>query len=164
MLELLEKIKSSEEFKKYLKEHPKAYLCSIFITDDKPQFSFYSKKTKLVTSFKIENNKVTLIGKDEKIFQKEKKDLPELHLDEIKINLNKAKELADNLQKEKYPHETTNKEIIILQHIQDKPVWNITRITSTFNIINIKLDAISGKIIEDIITPALLFKSGLAKP
>ncbi len=160
MLELLNKIKSSKEFKDYQKEHPNAYLCSIFITDSQ-QFSFYSKKTKLVTSFKIDN-KVTIIGKDQKIFQKEKKDLEELKLDEIKINLDKAKQISNDFQKEKYPNETTNKEIIILQII-NKPIWNITKITSTFNIINIKLSAVTGKIISHTITPALSFKGGIAE-
>ena len=158
MLELLKKVESSNEFKDYKKDHQNAYLCSIFLTETQLQFSFYSKKTKLVTSFKLEGDKVTLVGKDEKIFQKEKKDLQELNLNEIKVDLNKAKELTNNFIKEKYPHETPNKEIIILQVINNKIVWNITKITSTFNIINIKLDASSGNIIEDKIESALNFK------
>ena len=161
MLELLNKVKSSETFKNYLKDHKDAYLCSIFMTDTQIQLSFYSKKTKLVSSFKLENNKVLLIGKDEKIFQKEKKDLEELHLDEIKVDLNKAKELVNDILKEKYPNETPTKDIIILQIINSKIVWNITKITSTFNIINIKLDAFTGEILEEKIESALNFK---AKP
>lgn len=159
MLDSLKKIKSSREFKDYQKSHPNAYLCSIFITD-LPQFSFYSKKTKLVTSFKLENNKVSVMGKDQKIFQKEKKDLKEINLEKIKISLNKAKQIANSI--EKYKNETTTKEIIILQ-ILKQPVWNITKITSIFNIINIKLSAITGKIISHTTTPALSFRGGLAQ-
>jgi len=158
MLELLEKVKSSKEFKDYQKEHPDSYLCSIFMTEQQTQLSFYDKKTKLVTSFKIEEDKVILIGKDEKIFQKEKKDLEELHLEDIAVDLNKAKELIDDILKEKYPNETPTKDIIILQVINSKIVWNITKITSTFNIINIRLDAFSGDILEDKIESALNFK------
>ena len=154
MLELIEKVKSSEEFK-----NKKAYLCSVFIMNDQVQFSFYDKETKLVTSFRVENNKVSIIGKDEKIFQKESKDLEELKLNEIKIDLNKAKEIANNLVKEKYHNETINKEIIILQVINKKIIWNITKISATFNIINIRLNAISGEIIEDKMESALNFRS-----
>lgn len=158
MLDLLKKVESSKEFKDYKKDHKNAYLCSIFMTESQTQLSFYSKKTKLVTSFKIKNNKVLLIGKDEKIFQKEKKDLEELHLDKIKVDSTKAEELVNNLLKEKYPDETPKKEIIILQIINSKVVWNITKITSTFNIINIKIDASSGDILEDKMESVLNFK------
>lgn len=163
MLELLDKVRDSEEFKKYQEENKEAYLCSIFLTDTQIQLSFYSRETKLVTSFKIEEDKVTLIGKDEKVFQKEKKELEELNLHELTIDLNNAKELSNNLIKEKYPNGTVNKEIIILQIIDHKTIWNFTKITSTFNIINIKLDATTGNIIEDSITPALSFRGGLAQ-
>lgn len=161
MLELLNKVKDSGPYKEW--NHPEAYLCSIFITDQQTQLSFYDKKTKLVTSFKIEGEKVTLVGKDEKIFQKEKHDLQELNLNELAVDFNKAKEISNTFLEKKYPHNTVNKEIIILQVINNKIVWNFTKITSTFNIINIKLDAYSGEIIEDSITAALSFKGGLAK-
>ncbi len=157
MLELLKKIKSSKAFKEW--NHPEAYLCSLFILDSQVQFDFYSKKTKLVTSFKLENNKIITVGKDERIFQKESKDLEELDIAKIKINFQKAKEISDNVKKEKYPQENVTKEIYILQKINSKTIWNITKITSSFNIINIKLDADEGKVIEDVITSALSFKA-----
>lgn len=157
MLELLKKIKGSKAFKEW--NHPEAYLCSIFMLDKQVQFDFYSKKTKLVTSFKIENDKIVTVGKDERVFQKESRDLEELDINKIKINFQKAKEISDNVKKEKYPQENVTKEIYILQKIDNKSIWNITKITSSFNIINIKLDANTGKIIEDVITSALSFKA-----
>lgn len=159
MLDLLEKTKSSKEYINYVKYNPDAYLCSVFIADSGIQFSFYSKKTKLATSFKVENNQVSLAGKDEKIFQKEKKDLEELSLKEVSIGLKKAKDIVSSLIKEKYPHEALTREIIILQKLDKKIVWNITRITTAFNIVNVKIDAVTGKILGDIITPALGFKA-----
>lgn len=158
MLELLNKVKDSKEFKDYLEDHPNAYLCSIFLTEAETQLSFYSKKTKLVTSFKVEVDKITVVGKDEKVLQKEKKDLEELHLEDLTIDLDKARGLISDLLKEKYPNETPTKEIIILQVIEGKTVWNITKITSTFNIINIKLDAFSGELLEEKMESALNFK------
>ena len=158
MLELLNKVKDSKEFKDYLKDHPNAYLCSIFLTEQQTQLSFYSKKTKLVTSFKVDIDKITLVGKDEKVLQKEKKDLEELHLEDLTIDLDKARGLVSDLLKEKYPNETPTKEITILQVIEGKTVWNITKITSTFNIINMKLDAFSGELLEEKMESALNFK------
>ena len=158
MLELLNKVKDSKEFKDYLKDHPNAYLCSIFLTEQQTQLSFYSKKTKLVTSFKVDIDKITLVGKDEKVLQKEKKDLEELHLEDLTIDLDKARGLVSDLLKEKYPNETPTKEITILQVIEGKTVLNITKITSTFNIINIKLDAFSGELLEEKMESALNFK------
>lgn len=144
-------IKESELFK------PDLYLCSVFTFKNKTQFDFYSKKTKLVTSFVIEGNKVNLLSRDEKVFQKEQKDLEELDLSKVKIDIKKALEIVNNLIKEKYKGETATKKIIILQ--QDKePFWNISSITTTFNLINIKINAINGNIIGEKSEPILSFK------
>jgi len=144
----LKLIKESEEFK------PDLYLCSIFIFNDKTQFDFYSKKTKLVTSFVVEGDKVNLLNRD-KVFQKEKKDLEELKLENVKIDLDKATEIVNNSVKKH--NETTTKKIIILQQNQI-PLWNISAITSTFNIINIKINAETGEVLGEIKESILNFK------
>jgi len=145
----LKLIKESKLFK------PDLYLCSIFIFNNKTQFDFYSKKSKLVTSFIVEDNEVNILNKEEKIFQKEKKDLEELRLEKVKIDLEKALERVGNSVKKH--KETTTKQIIILQ--QNKfPLWNISSITSSFNIINIKINAETGKILEEIKESILNFK------
>lgn len=149
--EELDLIKNSKQFK------PDLYLCSVFMLSEKTQFDFYSKKTKLVTSFAVEGKKVSLLQKNEKVFQKEKQDLEKLDLDSIKIDLKKALELINKLVKDKYPKETLIKKIIILQ--QNKvPIWNISSITTSLNIINVKINAVNGSIIEEKLEPILSYR------
>ncbi len=45
------------------------------------------------------------------------------------------------------PEEEITKKIIILQQ-KESPLWNITYITKSLNILNLKVDAISGKLLE----------------
>ncbi|MEK6934567.1 MAG: hypothetical protein AABW46_01685 [Nanoarchaeota archaeon] len=154
-LENLKTIKNSNIFKKWNKNN--AYLTSCFFIEKQWQFDFYSKKTKTITSFIIENNKVKILEKDSKVFQKEVKDLEELSLDKIKVNLEQAIKILNKIKEEKSPSESIMKTILILQH--DKvPLWNLSYITSAFNILNIKINAINSKIIEQNFSPIMSFK------
>ena len=59
----LEKLHNSEEFNSFIKENPKAYLCSCFFIldkenreapDNKQHFDYYVPESKETFSFKIE--------------------------------------------------------------------------------------------------------------
>jgi len=76
---LFEKLESSDEYKKFIKENPKAYLCSgFFIIDmeknpeNKYHFDFYVPESKKTFSFELENGVrlVPLERNDEKILEK----------------------------------------------------------------------------------------------
>lgn len=102
--------------------------------------------------------KVRILNTDSKVFKKEGLKVDKLNLDEIKITLKEALDIVSNLKNEKYKNEKPNKIIVILQKIK-KPLWNITYLTAAFNILNVKIDAKSGRIIEEKIMPALSFNS-----
>ncbi len=153
--ESLNIIKNSDTFKSW--NHPEAYLVSCFSLDEKWQFAFYSRETKKVSSFSIEEDKVNLIEEDSRVFQKKPEDLEKLDLNEIKIELDQAIEMADKLKEEKAPSDYVSKKIIILQHI-NAPLWNISYITSVFNIINIKINAINSKVIAQSFDSIMNFK------
>ncbi len=157
--ELYDTIQSSKEFKDWHKKNPDFYLCSFFtILDEKRwQVDYYSPSKDRITSFTCEK-KVKILNVDSKIFKKEGLKVDKLNLNKIKINLKKALDIVSDIKNKKYPNEKANKIIIILQKIK-KPLWINTYLTSTFNILNAKIDAKSGKIIEEKIMPALSFKS-----
>jgi hypothetical protein len=77
---LIEKLESSEEFEKFMKENPKAYLCSGFfvidseskIPEDKYHFDFYISSSKKTFSFELENDVklVPLERNDERVLEK----------------------------------------------------------------------------------------------
>ena len=146
MLESFKKLLSSKEYKEYKKNNPDSYLTSCFIIIDKTnwQFDFYNKNN-TITSFII-NNKIE-ITKNQKIFQKEKTKLKELDLNKIKITLKEALKLIKT-------KDNFVKTIVILQPY----LWNITLITSTFKVLNVKIDAIKKEIISEQYESILNFK------
>ena len=58
----LEKLQASESFEKFMKENPKAFLCSGFIVidkegkDNKQHFDFFIPKEKKIFSFQLEED------------------------------------------------------------------------------------------------------------
>lgn len=156
MVEKLKKaikgLQKNKEFKEFKKKNPKAYLASyVVIIDGKKvgdwQIDFYQPGKHKMTTF-ILKEVIELKGEDD-IFQKEKAEVKELKLNEVKINLNDMLKLVEEFRKEKYPGEFPDKIVAVLQNLNEKVVWNVTCLTATLKILNIKLDAKNGKVLEE---------------
>lgn len=150
---LVQDVESSNEFKKFKDD---IYLCSLFNIIDKAegnwQIDYYNPKKDKIVSFIIENGAIR--SEESKIFRGKEAKVAKLDLNEIKINLKEALNIVNKIHKDKYLNETVNKKIVILQVIEQQ-LWNITFITAGFNIINFKLNAVSGELISDSIASAL---------
>lgn len=144
---------SSDIFKGLKKD---LYLCGCFAIDDEWQYDFYDKKSKRITSFKVDD-KVRLLEEESKIFQKEKVDLEKLDLSGVKIDFPEALLKVDEIKKKKADAEAINKKIIILQCVKI-PLWNISYLTSSFNILNVKINATNGEIISERFESLLNFR------
>lgn len=148
---LVESVEASEEFK----EVKGLYLCSLFSIMEKDegswQVDYYNSKEDKMISFLV-NDKIK--REESKIFKEKEAKVEKLEIDDIKIGLKEAFKSANKLHKDKYNNETINKKIVILQVVK-KPIWNITYLTASFNIINFKIDAVFGEIISDNISSAL---------
>ncbi|HLD97176.1 MAG TPA: hypothetical protein VI934_02430 [Candidatus Nanoarchaeia archaeon] len=102
---------------------------------------------------------------------KKGKSLPRLDAETVQVGILKCVELAEAVRTTSYKGEETSRIIIILQplarseilagnEVSDgssaralpkgsiRPVWNITYITASFNVINVKIDAESGKVLS----------------
>jgi len=158
----LKKLKSSVEFREYHKSYPDCYLASCFkmgdskINDVSWQFDFYSLRSRKMTSFQI--GETIKVQKDQDVFSQGKPP-KELELNKVKIDFDKAISLVNKVKKKRIPDESINKEIIILQAIDGKAVWNITLLTSAFNVMNIRINANSGEIISENNESILKFKT-----
>tara|TARA_Y100000034_G_scaffold89696_1_gene107976 strand:- start:1416 stop:1868 length:453 start_codon:yes stop_codon:yes gene_type:complete len=141
MLSLYKKLESSKIFKDWKNKHKDSFLCS-YIVIDKTQFDFYNKND-TITSFTVDNN--IEIKENEKIFKKT--ELKELDLNNIKLKEKDAIEIVNK----KYSKETFNKKIIILQNTEE-PFWNLTFITASLKILNVKID-MNKKIIQETFEP-----------
>jgi uncharacterized membrane protein YkoI len=64
------------------------------------------------------------------------------------VSVGKALKACDELVASKYPGKSVTKRIIILQNLEAQ-VYNITLVTLSFDIINIKVDAVTGKVLAD---------------
>jgi len=117
------------------------------------QIDFYSPKKHKITSFIV--NKGIKVIPSEQIFQKEVKAIEPLDLNKIKITLDQAYKKINDVLKKKFSHETPSKKIIILQMFEKKEIWNISYITTTLNLINTKIDAVKGKVLESKLQPLI---------
>lgn len=157
------KLLSSNIFKKWRSNHKEAYLCSCFILigDDivdknlsKWQFDFWMKEKEKMTSFLM--GKEISMQEDDESFKKKETKILELDIKKTRLNMEDAFEKIgkmDEAKKEKF-----SKKIVILQNIEGRTMWNISLITDTFNVLNIKIDAISGEVISKESTSLLSFK------
>ena len=131
------KIINSEEFKEFKKENSDAILANVFLDKNGWQFN-YLCNNKMI-SFYLEDE---LIKTEESEVYEKQKDLEELKIEELKIDLEKAEEII-----KKVSDEEATKKIIILQQ-KEVPIWNITYITSSLNVVNLRVNAISGEVLE----------------
>jgi hypothetical protein len=151
--EIIAKAQTSEEYKKFHKEQPDAYLTHVFFMDDGKgigayDVGFYSKKAQKIASFEVTDSGVCLKDLSEP-FREPGKEIDKLDMAKVKITPEDAIETAKALQKEKYPQSIPTKRIVILQNFNKHHIWNITYVTMKFETLNIKVDAETGKISYD---------------
>ena len=148
MEELKSLIKNVEASKEFKDVKDKLSLCSFFSIMEKDkgnwQVDYYNAKKDEIVSFVLDGEKVK--REESKIFKEKESKLDQLNLDSVKVDAKKAFEIADKLREEKYKDDSASKKIVILQTIK-KPVWNITYLTGSLNVINIKINAVSGEIV-----------------
>jgi hypothetical protein len=146
----IKKVEKSRAFKDFIKDNPEFYLAHCFTMLDENdkkyewQVGYYSlKKDKLVVFETVPG--IKLLDQDD-AFTRENI-VKKLDMKLVKISLGKALEICDGLVKEKYSAQTITKRIIILQTLE-KQIYNMTLITMSYSILNIKIDAGSGEIIS----------------
>jgi hypothetical protein len=150
VLEEYGKLIESELFKNFIRDNDDYYLAHIYtmLGDKKEGFEigFYSEKKDKIVVF--ETN--PLKKREEEEAFKEGRTIALLDLSTLKVSYEDALDIAEKARKEKYPSEIIYKSILILQNVGTQ-VWNVTLISMSFNIINIKIDALSGEVKESTI-------------
>ncbi|MDD5331592.1 MAG: hypothetical protein PHE43_02095 [Candidatus Nanoarchaeia archaeon] len=162
-----EKLQKSKEYKEFIKKNKDSYLCAGFIIyksgkekEANWQIDVYIKETKNIATFIFEKDKV-VVKETNEIFQKVKKDLEELKLGELKIDFKKALKIFNKLRDTKYPKEKELDIIVVLQKTGN-PCWNITYITTGFNMLHLDIDAITGETSNELFEPVMNFSQQVA--
>jgi len=154
--EIIENLEKTKEFKDYKKENEFSFLTHIFHMDDpanKDDFQVgYYNKDDTITTFIISKDQVKVMPEAE-IFKKPDAKIKKLDLDEVKISIEQSDKISKDILEKKYKQETPSKRILILQNIEEGLIYNITFITQTSSMINIKIDAKTGEVIHESITP-----------
>ncbi len=140
------KLVAAKEFEKV------GFLCSVFMmvnpkevgTQDW-QFDFYNEEKDLITSYTV-GDEIKLLNKDVEVFHEKKEKVEELVLDEVTVNFADAFDLLNMRLKAK--HELPTRFIIVLQKLK-VPVWNVSALTDTFNLVNMRVDAQTKEILDE---------------
>ena len=107
----LEKLKSSDIFKRFIKENPRAYLCSGFFTldkkanDNQQHLDYFNSKSKKMFSFKLDQNPIGLLPVENFVFTEKN---PPIKMPE---NLNFEFEEIEKLIRKRMQKEKINKNI-----------------------------------------------------
>lgn len=150
----------SKKFKEWKERSNDSYLADFFIILEEGynldelnwQIDYYNPKEDLMTSFLIEEGNIAL-KEQQKVLKQEDHKLKELNLDEVELTLRDA----INLVKKKYPEEIPTKIIVVLQKV-DNVLWNITFLTNSFKVLNVKVNSQNGNIEEESLKPIFDFK------
>ncbi|MBD3209616.1 PepSY domain-containing protein [Candidatus Woesearchaeota archaeon] len=145
-------VEHSKKCKDFKKAHEHYYLVHCFCTIENKQQSpwqigYYSRETERIVSFTA--GKEVLQGEEDETFTKQGH-VPALDAGKIKVSLEDALAKAEDFRQRSYNAESVTKTIIILQTIDDVPVWNVTLVTHAFSLLNVRVHAGSGKVISTI--------------
>jgi hypothetical protein len=141
---------NKEIYKEFIENNSDYYLSHMFFVYEKKnltdeQIGFYSPKADKVVSFDLVNHKVS---EPEDAMKKSGK-IPGFKISDVNVGFSEVFNKAKKLMNEKYSQHFPKKYICILQVLNDVLVWNLTIVTNTLHMVNVRIDASSGKILED---------------
>jgi len=159
----LKKLESNSKFKEWKKGNKDNYFSYAFTTIECEtqsgwQLGYYNKKSDKLTTFILENEDIK-ISPEEDVFKQPGMDVNEIDLKKLKLSLEFVLKKLENVLKKDYPKEMVIKKVIILQNLEKfGNVWNITCVSQSFNIINVKIDVEKGNIEENKLASIFEFK------
>ena len=153
--DLFSALKKTDSFQQWSKIHLSGYLshffCQInneFVPLNKWEVGFYEPSTGKITVFIVLDNGDAEIKPADDVFQKEKAAIEKLEIEKVKITMEQAAQAWKDHVQEFFPKETTGDGFVVLQTLKKKAVWNFTFITKTIKFVNMKIDAMDGKIVS----------------
>ncbi len=153
--EALEKVESSEEYKKFREEHPEAQICAGFFIQD-----FLSNDNKDSIDYKDGEKIFTfnIIEDQIKMYEDKLMDLPntpklqQLLTKETTIEVDQIKSIAQEKAHEEGIGAKFNKIISVLQTYEEgeekKQIWNLTCMLDQLIILHILIDCKTGEILK----------------
>lgn len=149
--EEIDRLEGSSEFSIWRKANKEAYLAHAFTMREAGglegwQLGYFNRSSQRVTIFEME--KEIIVQPESEVFKREETEVKALELARVKIGAEEAIEIAGRLCKEDYPQIISSKQIVILQNIELGQLWNITFVSRTMDVLNIKVDAENGNVLS----------------
>ena len=155
-------LEDHKDFKKWQHKNNGTYFSYAFkipqeMQEDEWQLGYYNSKSDKITTFVIVGGDVKE-RPEEDVFKREETKINEVQLEKIKLSFDSVMQKANEFQQKNFPKDRSIKTIAILQNLSELGnIWNITFVTEAFNTLNIKIDALNGKILEHNLTSIFSF-------
>ncbi|MBI4452216.1 hypothetical protein HY637_02195 [Candidatus Woesearchaeota archaeon] len=158
----LKKLEESTSFKDWQKKNKSTYFSYAFrIPQEMPnewQLGFYNAKKDKITTFVMKDDAVS-IRAEEDVFKRDETKVKEIKVEKVMLTFDNVMGKANEFQQKNYPNDKSVKTIAILQNVQEYgTIWNITYVTQSFNTLNMKIDASTGKILEHNLSSVFSFR------
>jgi hypothetical protein len=143
------KLIATEMYKEFLEHNPDYKLSHFFFVNESnkmidEQIGFYSDSADKVVSFDLLGHSVSEPESAAKTSGK----IPHFSIDDVKLDIDEALKICQDLVDKEYSQHSSTKTICILQTLEKVLLWNITIITNTLHMINIRVDAKTKKVIK----------------
>ncbi len=148
---LLEKVVNSKEY------DSSYYLTHFFVMFDKNlkqegdwQIGFYSEEKDVVKAISVGDESGEIISKESEALKENGKKIKKLELGDVKIDIDDAINKVVQCLRNNYLTEVPIKSFVVLQILDEFefPIWNFTFVTNSFKTLNIKINAVDGKIVH----------------
>jgi hypothetical protein len=156
------RIEASKEHSKWSRENPQAYLAHAFTMKEKDAFEswqvgYYNPERNMVTVFELDEQ-VQMMPESE-VFKKDETVVKALDRQRIMLDVEQALEVAISIAKDTYPQIRSDKQIIVLQNLDIGQVWNITFISPSMDVLNIKVSSDEGQVVSHNLSRLFEFKN-----
>lgn len=150
MVNQVRRLWQSPQFFSWKEENTAAYLAHVFyMTDHEPEVGYYHAQHDTITSFVM--GSTISMNPAQEVFKKDT-ELKALDVDAVKLSLLQVVEKARAFQEKEYAKEQIMKEIIILQHLAEGQVYNVTFITQSMKTLHMKFCAATGNVLHHQLT------------
>lgn len=158
----LKMLEGSSDFRRWQKKNRHNFFSYAFNIpqemNNQWQLGYYDKKKDKITTFVVDKDSIS-IRPDDEVFKKEEAKIGRIDLGNVRLTFDSALEKADEFQARNFPGNNSIKTIAILQNMPEfGNIWNITYITGSFNTLNMKIDASTGRILEHNFASILSFR------
>lgn len=153
MLSIKEAVKELEENDRFLawkEECSESYLCHCMQAlndDDAWYIGYYNPQDDKITTFAISELALSKESTEE-VFKEPGKKIEKLDIEKVIVTQLEALDLAKDTTKTNYPRDLPSKNILIVQTLEGRQVFNVTFVTLSMSTVNVKIDAATKEVVS----------------